>query len=273
MSVRTAPMNVHYYPNFRVHRHQEQEWYSPGPIPLPTSPRWTCVGLPPEDAPCPGCALDTVDRQLGFRTPAHGQPTFSELCSPPGSSHAYYGAKHGSTSPNLAVPLSPLDVPTLVSSWTPIPTSPSKSSYTNDSRLCSNLPSPSNRNTPHTTTPCSDQWALPTTHTIHVTGTPTPRGVSRVKNVPVSFATRQAIDQSSTRIAQTASNSKHSQGPGRNDTAGSVPFKVQAPTAGMPCSHDAGSTRIQRVDRSLYPVTSSLRCSERAPVPVLMFLP
>ncbi|KAI5997396.1 hypothetical protein EDD15DRAFT_339544 [Pisolithus albus] len=251
MSVRMAPMNVPYYPNTGVHHRQEQEWHSPGSIPLPTSPRWTCVGLPPEDAPCPGCALDGVDRQLGFGTPA---PTFSELRSPPGS-----------TSPNSAAPLSPLDVP--VSSWTPIPMSPSKSSYTNDSRLRFNLSSPSSRNTLHKTTPCSDQRALPTTHTIHVTGAPAPR-------------TREAIDQSSTRTAQTASNNKHSQGPGRNYTAGSVPFKVQSPTAGVrkvhgvPCSYDAGSTtRIQRVDRFSHPVTSPLRCSERAPVPVQMFLP
>lgn len=147
MSVRTAPMNVHYYPNLGVHGHQEQEWHSPGSIPLPTSPRWTCVGLPPEDAPCPGCAFDRVDRQLGFGTPAHGQPTFSDLRRPPGSRQACYGAKDGSTSPSSAAPLSPLDVP--VSSWTPIPTSPSKSSYTNVPRLRLNLSSPSSRNTLH----------------------------------------------------------------------------------------------------------------------------
>ncbi|KAI5991942.1 hypothetical protein EDD15DRAFT_1067229 [Pisolithus albus] len=64
MSVRTAPMNVHCDPNLGVHRHQDQEWPSPGSIPLPTSPRWTCVGLPPEDAPCPWAEW-TVNWGLG----------------------------------------------------------------------------------------------------------------------------------------------------------------------------------------------------------------
>lgn len=298
MSVRTAS-NTHYYPSayLSAHHHQEQGWHSPSSIPPPTSPRWTCVGLPPEDAPCPGCALDTLDHQLGFGTPAHGQPTFSEPRSLPRPPHTRYGVNYGSTSPDSAAPLSPLDVPTSVSSWTPIPTTPSKSSYTSDPRsagmrMCSTPPSSSNRNTPHFATPRSGQLGSPTTHicswsgstlrvpnTNHVTGVPTPKSVPQVKNIPMSFAPRQAINQSSNRTAQTASNGKRSQEPGRNDTIARVPSKALAPTAGMhavqsmPRSHDGGSTRIQRVDRSLYPVTSSLRCSERAPVPVLMFLP
>lgn len=290
MSIRTTP-NAHHYPRayLRMHCHPEQGWHSRDSTPFPASPRWSCVGLPPEDAPCPGCALDAPDRHLEFGTPpAHRQPTLSEPHNPPGSRRAHYTA---GSSPNSTSQLSPLDIPTLISNWTPTSTTLSERSYTTaprpaEMRTNLNLRSPSNRNTPHNATPCVGQLASPTTHvfnwpgstpripnTIHATGTPTPKSVLQVKNIPSLLTTRQAIDQPS---GQTASNDKYSQRRGRNDTANGVPLRARAGmrvAPDMPRSQDGGPVRIQQVDHSLYPVTPSLQCSERAPVPVLMFLP
>lgn len=150
MSIRTTP-NAHHYPRayLRMHRHPEQGWHSRDSTPFPASPRWSCVGLPPEDAPCPGCALDAPDCHLEFGTPpAHRQPTSSEPHNPPESRRAHYTA---GSSPNSTSQLSPLDVPTLISSWTPTSTTPSERSYTTASRPAEmrtnlNLRSPSNRN-------------------------------------------------------------------------------------------------------------------------------
>ncbi|KIO01694.1 hypothetical protein M404DRAFT_723524 [Pisolithus tinctorius Marx 270] len=209
MSIRTTP-NAHHYPRayLRMHRHPEQGWHSRGSTPFPTTPRWSCVGLPPEDAPCPGCALDALDCHLEFGTPpAHSQSTLSEPHNPPGSWRAHYTA---GSSPNSTSQLSPLDVPTLISSWTPTSTTPSERSYTTASRPAEmrtnlNLRSPSNRNLASPTTHVFN-WTDSTPripNTIHATVTPTPKSVPQVKNIPSLLTTRQAIDQPS---GQTASN-------------------------------------------------------------------
>ncbi|KAI6043790.1 hypothetical protein EDC04DRAFT_533673 [Pisolithus marmoratus] len=258
MPARTTP-NAHYYPSayLPAHRHEEQGWYSPSSIMPPTSPRWPCIDLPPEGAPCPGCALDAPERRLENKTPAYSQPTFSEPRSSPGSRRAHYTADRGPTSHNSTALLSPLDVPMLTLSRTPMSPTPSEPSYTTDPRPARmrtsfNLPPSSNHKTPHMTTPCAGQLAFPPTHdysrshstprvfnTVHVTTAPTPKSVRQAKNIPTSLTTHQTINQSSTRTAQTASKGRRSQGP-------------------VPRSQDGG---LLRIHASIIPCVPVLPCS------------